>query len=95
MLDNYKKGRTVCKLCYNHVLAYYKNIFCSNSSSKESIGTQTDFTNNHDSSNEQDSSIKQVRSTKRNISNRQNCSNKQDNSSICLINVNPNLLCDK
>ena len=31
--DNYKKGRTVCKLCYdNYVLAYYKNRFFHNSS---------------------------------------------------------------
>ena len=33
--DNYKRGRTVCKLCYNkNVLAYYKNKFCPNSSLK-------------------------------------------------------------
>ena len=42
--DNYKKGRTVCKLCYNNnVLRYYKNKFSSNPSPKSDVGTQTDF----------------------------------------------------
>ena len=40
--DNYKKGRTVCKFCYNNnVLRYYKNKFCSNPSPKSDVGTQT------------------------------------------------------
>ena len=57
--DNYKKGRTVCNLCYNNnVLRYYKNKFCSNSSPKSDASTQTDF------SDELDISYKQVRSRK-------------------------------
>ena len=54
--DNYKKGRTVCKLCYNNnVLRYYKNKFSSNPSPKTDVGSQTDFS---------DISYKQVRSRK-------------------------------
>ena len=57
--DNYKKGRTVCKFCYNSiVLRYYKNKFCSNSSPRSDSSTQTDF------SDELDFSYKQVRSRK-------------------------------
>ena len=42
--DNYKKGRNVCKICYNnHVLANYKNKFCSNSSPKSDVSTQTEI----------------------------------------------------
>ena len=63
--------------------------------------------NNHDNSNEQDSIIKQFRSTKQNrsnkqvrsrkgdSSNKQDCSDKQDISSNYLIDVDPDLLCDK
>ena len=62
--DNYKKGRTVCKLCYNNnVLRYYKNKFCSNPSPESDVSTQTDF------SDELNSSNKQVRSKKQTISN--------------------------
>ena len=50
--DNYKRGRTVCKLCYNNnVLRYYKNKFCSNLSPKSDVGTQTDFSDQLDRSN--------------------------------------------
>ena len=42
--DNYKKGRTVCKLCYNNnVITYYKNKFCS--IPKSDNATQTDWNN--------------------------------------------------
>ena len=57
--DNYKKGRRVRTICYtNQVLTYYRNMFCSNSSPKSDVSTQTEF------SNEQDISNKQVRSSK-------------------------------
>ena len=40
----YKKGSTVCKLCYNNqVLAYYKNKLCLNPSPESDAGTQTDI----------------------------------------------------
>ena len=39
--DNHKKGRTVCKLCYNkHVLTHYKKMFGLNTSFKTDAGTQ-------------------------------------------------------
>ena len=42
--DNYKKSWTICKLCYkNHVLAYYENKFCSNSTLKTDASTQNRF----------------------------------------------------
>ena len=82
--DNYKKGGTVCKLCYyNNVLRYYKNKFCSNTSPKSDVGTQPDF------SDESDIPYKQVRSRK------QTKSRKQAISNINIIDVDPNLLCDK
>ena len=57
--DKYKKGRTVFRFCYNNnVLRYYKNKFCSNTSTKSDVGTQTDF------SDELDNSYKQIRSRK-------------------------------
>ena len=87
--DNYKKGRTVCKLCYNnHVLAYYKNKFCSNSSLKTDVGTQTDFS-------DKDCSRKQVSSWKQVSSRKQVNSNKQDISISYITDVDPNLLCEK
>ena len=59
--DIYKKGRTVCKLCYNnHVLAYYEDKFCPNSSLKTDASTQTDFSDEQNSLNKQDSSNKQI-----------------------------------
>ena len=62
-MDNYKKGRTVCRLCYNNkVLRYYKNKLCTNSIPKTDVGTQTDFSNEIDISN------KQAKSKKRTIS---------------------------
>ena len=77
--DNYKKGRTVCKLCYNdNVLRYYKNKFCSNSYPKSDASTQTDFSDKLNSSN------KEVRSKKQAISNNNN-----------IIDADPNQLCDK
>ena len=82
--DNYKKGRTVCKLCYNNnVLRYYKNKFCSNSSPKSDASSQTDF------SDESDISYKQVRSRKQTKSRKQAISNKN------IKDVDPNHLCDK
>ena len=42
--DSHKKGRTVCKFCYNnHVLTYYKIRFSPYSSPKSDASTQTDF----------------------------------------------------
>ena len=83
--DNYKKGRTVCKLCYNNnVLRYYKNKFCYNPPPpKSDVGTQTDF------SDELDISYKQVRSRKQTKSSKQTISN--DN----ILDSDPNHLCDK
>ena len=82
--DNYKKGRTVCKFCYNNnVLRYYKKIFCSNPSPKSDASTQTDF------SDQLDISYKQVRSRK------QTKSRKQANSNKNIIDADPNHLCDK
>ena len=81
--DNYKKGRTVCKFCYNNnVLRYYKNKFCSNPSPKSDVSTQTDF------SDELDISYKQVRSRKQTKSTKQAISNNN------IIDVDPNHLCD-
>ena len=77
--DNYKKGRTVCKLCYNNnVLRYYKNKFGSDLASKTDAGTQTDFSSELDSSNKQVRSSRQNKSKKQASSNKQDCSNKQD-----------------
>ena len=77
--DDYKKGRTVCKLCYNNnVLRYYKNKFSSNPFPKSDVGTQTDFS---------DISYKQVRSRKRTKSMKQIISN--DN----IIDSDPKHLC--
>ena len=71
---NCKKGRTVCKICYNnHVLAYYKIDFCLNSSANTDAITQTDFSNKqasankHDNSTEKDISNKQSRSESDNV----------------------------
>ena len=100
--DNYKRGRTVCKLCYNNnVLRYYKNKFCSNPSPKSDVGTQTDFSDQLDSSNKQVKSRKQVKTKKQASSNKQDCSNNQDCSNKQVISINnivdadPNLICDK
>ena len=82
--DNYKKGGTVCKLCYNNkVLRYYKNKFRSNSSPKSDVGTQTDFSDELDSSNKEVKSRKQIKSKKQAISNNN------------IIDSDPNHLCDK
>ena len=82
--DNYKKGRTVCKLCYNNnVLRYYKNKFCSNPTPKSDVGTQTDISDQLDSSNIQ------VKSRK------QNKTKKQAISINNITDTDPNHLCDK
>ena len=82
--DNYKKGRTVCKFCYNNnVLRYYKNKFCSNPFPKSDASSQTDF------SDELDITYKQFRSRKQTKSRKQAISNNN------IINVDPNHLCDK
>ena len=81
--NNYKKGRTVCKLCYNNsVLRYYKNKFASDLVSKTDTSTQTDFSSELDSSNKQKKSKKQA------SSNNQDCS-------INLKNVDPDCLMEK
>ena len=55
--DNYKKGITVCRFCYNNnFLRYYKNKFCSNPSPKSDAGTQTDFSDELHVSYKQDRS---------------------------------------
>ena len=80
--DNYKKGRTVCKFCYNNnVLRYYENNFFSNSSPKSDASTQTDFSDEIDN--------KQVRSRKQTKARKQVISNNN------ILNTDPNLLCDK
>ena len=85
--DNYKKGRTVCKLCYNNnVLTYYKNKFCFNSSHKLDVSTQTDWNNlinqditkNKSSSNVCDKSNKKITSKKRNTPTKKAKSTKKD-----------------
>ena len=92
---NYKKGRTVCRVCYNNnVLRYYKNKFCSNPAPKSDVGTQTDFSDQLDSSNKQVKSRKQVKTKKQASSNKQVCSNKLDGS-INLKNVDPDCLMEK
>ena len=94
--DNYKKGRTVCKFCYNNnVLRYYKNKFGSDLSSKTDASTQTDFSSELDSSNKQVRSVRQNKTKKQASSNKQDCSNKQDISINNIIDSDPNLLCDK
>ena len=93
--DNYKKGRTVCKLCYNNnVLTYYKNKFCSNSSLTMDVSTQTDFSDgcnslinqdmsaNKSASNVCDNSNKKIISKKRNSSTKKVRSTKKDNINI-------------
>ena len=88
--DNYKKGRSVCKFCYNNnVLRYYKNKFGSNTSPKSDASTQTDFSNELDVSNKVDKSRKQNKSVKK------ASSNKHDISIDNIIDVDPNHLCDK
>ena len=68
--DNYKKGRTVCKFCYNNkVLRFYKNDFSSNSYPKSDASTQTDFSDELDISYKQVRSRKQIKSRKQSISN--------------------------
>ena len=94
--DNYKKERTVCKLCYNNnVLRYYKNKFSSNLSPKSDASTQTDISDELDSINNQVRSRKQNKSKKQASSNIQDCLNKQDISINSIIDSDPNLLCDK
>ena len=94
--NNYKKGGTVCKLCYNnHVLAHYKNKFCSNTSPKSDVSTQTDFSDKEDGLNKRDSSNKQDRSNKQSRSSEQDISSKQDTSTNYLINVDLNILCER
>ena len=108
---NYKKERSVCKICYNnHVLGYYKNTFCSNSSPKSDASTQTDeldrinkqdISSTHGSSNKQFRSSKQNSSRKQAITRKQDSSSKpdgsdkQDISSNYITDADPNLPCDK
>ncbi len=81
--DNYKKGRTVCRMCYNNnVLSYYKNNF-SDSSLKTDACTQTDFldecdtTNNKIISKKRNNPIKKIRPDKKDNRIIQECSDKQ------------------
>ena len=78
--DNYKKGRTVCKLCYNNnVLRYYKNKFCSNLTPKSDVGTQTDWNNliNQDITNNKSTSNDCVNSNKKILSKKQSTPTKK------------------
>ena len=94
--DNYKKGRTVCKMCYDiNVLRYYQNKFCNNPSTKSDVGTQTDLLDGLDSSNKQIKSRRQNFSSKQSISSKQLSTNKQDITINNIIDSDPNLLCDK
>ena len=94
--DSYKKGRTVCKFCYNNnVLRYYKSKFCSKPSPKSDASTQTVFSDELDSSNKQARSRKENKSKKQASSNKQDGSDKQDISINNIIDTDPNLLCDK
>ena len=94
--DNYKKGRTVCKLCYNNnVLRCYKNKFGSDLASKTDASTQTDISDELDSSNKQVRSVRQNKTKKQTNSNKHDCSNKQDISINNIIDSDPNILCDK
>ena len=108
--DNYKRGRTICKLCYNNnVHTYYKNKFCFNSSHKLDVGTQTDcnnlinhdITNNKSTSNVCDNSNKKITSKKRNTPTKKADLINHDSLNIEDITINnifdndPNLLCDK
>ena len=85
--DNYKKGRTVCKLCYNNsVLTYYKNKLGPVLSSKTDASTQTDWnklinqdiTNDKSTSNVCDNSNKKITSKKRNTPTKKARSTKKD-----------------
>ena len=93
--DNYKKDRTVCRMCYNNnVLTYYKNKFGVNSSIKTDTSTQTDFSDvcnslinqdmvtNKSTSNVSDNSNKKIISKKRTSSNKKDRSIKNDNINI-------------
>ena len=100
--DNYKKGRTVCRVCYNNnVLTYYKNKFGSNSSIKTDVSTQTDFSDASDNTNQkiiskkQNTTIKKRRSTKKDNLIIQDTSNIKDISNNNITDADPNLLCDK
>ena len=100
--DNYKKGRTVCKFCYNNnVLRYYKNKFSYNLSSKTDVSTQTDFSDELDDSNKKITSKKRNTSTKKARSTKKDDLIIHDNSNIEDITINnifdndPDLLCDK
>ena len=85
--DNYKKGRTVCRMCYNNnVLRYYKNKFGSDLASKTDAGTQTDFPDvwnsliNQDiSTNKSTSNICDNSNKKRNTHIKKDRSTKKDN----------------
>ena len=104
--DNYKKGRTVCRLCYNNsVITYYKNKFGSDSSIKIDVSTQTDFldvstnicdkSNKKISSKERNTSIKKDSSTKKDNLIIQDSSNIEDITIDNIFDNDPNHLCDK
>ena len=88
--DNYKKGRTVCRICYNNnVLTYYKNKFGYNSSLKANASTQTDFLDvcnsliNQDISTDKSTfNVCDNSNKKQNISNNKVRSTKKDNLNI-------------
>ena len=102
--DIYKKGRSVCKVCYNNgVLTYYKNKFGSNSAIKIDISTQTEFLDlrdgliNQDISTSKSSSNICDNSNKKIISKKRNTEKDnliiQDNNNIT--DTDPNCLMDK
>ena len=100
--DNYKKGRSICKLCYNNnVYRYYKNKFVSDLVSETDACTQTDFSDELSNSNKKITSKKRNTPTKKSISTKKddliihNNSNIEDITIDNIFDNDPNLLCDK
>ena len=96
--ENYKKDRSVCKVCYNtNTLNLMKKRF---GLLEENSSSNKDVSDIQDRSNKEDISNKQVRSRKQNSSNKQVRSRKQDTSSkqdsfINLKNLDPDCLMEK
>ena len=90
--ENYKKDRSVCKICYNtNTLNLMKKRFALLAETSSNKG---DISDKQDRSNKEDISNEQVRSRKQNSSNKQVRSSKQD-SSINLKNIDPDCLMEK
>ena len=89
-IENYKKDRSVCKLCYNtNTLNLMKKRFGlleENSSSNQDVSDIQDRSNKEDISNKQVRSRKQVKSTKK---------DKQDITINNITDTNPDCLMDR